>query len=208
MRSGKVTLAAVLLLAALTSRARAQVLTVDVGIPLGQTTLTVELPTAFVPESGYAGQVTPLGKQRDFLGTTVSAGDIILVNPTGGNDPSNWAAAVRFFNPLDPTGSLGLPATVSEAFFPANIVGGFAAFALFPKYNLLTATLRPQFDVGSEFLFGPLEGISGAESAIVTVVAYPAQAVPEPSALAFVGVAGVTGAAFLRRRRRRKRASA
>jgi uncharacterized repeat protein (TIGR01451 family) len=66
--------------------------------------------------------------------TTGQAGDIVLlIDSNGGTNPTNWAAVARFFNPGDPTGTNGLAATDSEAFFATNLGGGgFAGFQLFP----------------------------------------------------------------------------
>ena len=63
----------------------------------------------------------------------------------GGNDPSNWLADIRFFNPADPTGVLGLPATVTQAYFARD-----AGRVVLPRFScFLRSTLprRPQTGV-------------------------------------------------------------
>ena len=68
-------------------------------------------------------------------------GDLILLtDPAGGNNPTNWAAVVRFFNPADPTGTNGLAATESRAFFSTNFNGdGFAGLELFANTDFISA---------------------------------------------------------------------
>jgi hypothetical protein len=184
--------------------ASAQVLNTNVGIPIGS--LQPGTITVVVTEFGREGQVTPVAGQSAFAFTTAFPGDLILVNPTGGTAPSNWLADIRFFNPQDPTGTLGLAATETQAYYPADVAGGFAAFALFPTYNFVPADLVLQgFVLGSESLFGPVGGINAGQLGIITFLATPAAATPEPGSIALLASFGLTGAAFFARRRKNAR---
>ena len=66
---------------------------------------------------------------------TARAGDVVfLLDPAGGNSRTNWAAVVRFFNPSDPTGTLGMPATERQTFYQTNADPNyFAGFQSFPR---------------------------------------------------------------------------
>jgi uncharacterized repeat protein (TIGR03803 family) len=66
---------------------------------------------------------------------TALPGDVVfLLNANGGHNPTNWAAVVNFFNPGDPTGTIGLVATKYQTFFPANPTPNyFAGITLFPN---------------------------------------------------------------------------
>jgi uncharacterized repeat protein (TIGR01451 family) len=67
---------------------------------------------------------------------------VILLDPNGGTNTSNWGAVVRFFNPGDPTGTNGWAATHDRAFFPADVgAGGFANFKLFPTVTFFTGSI-------------------------------------------------------------------
>jgi uncharacterized repeat protein (TIGR01451 family) len=71
---------------------------------------------------------------------------VLLVDPNGGTNSTNWAAVARFFNPSDPTGTNGLPATYSQVFFPTNFSGN--SFRLFPDVSFIpegTATTNNGF---------------------------------------------------------------
>ena len=81
--------------------------------------------------NGTEGQVHLVGEAPIFPYTTTFPGDRVLVNSTGGNDPSNWLAVLRFFNPSDPTGSLGLPATEFQTYSPATSRGGLPRLRCF-----------------------------------------------------------------------------
>ena len=129
--------------------------------------------------------------------TSVFAGDIVfLADPNGGVDPSNWAAVLRFLNPNDPTGSLGLAATDEEAFFADNVgPGGFAGFSLFP--NAVTAYNSTPDEPVNNYLgflteFGPEGAISASQTA--DFIYGVKDAVPEPGtrALLALGMIGLT----------------
>jgi hypothetical protein len=145
---------------------------------------------------------------------TAQAGDIVfLANPGGGNNSSNWAAVLTFFNPSDPTGINALAATDYQTFSPANAgPGGFASFALFPNTVFLPEETNIEGVVTVEtnvagtistFVneFGPDGGILSGQLAIITYTASP-QSVPEPSTVALVGL-GVAGLAVGAWRRRK-----
>ena len=188
--------------------AGAQGPTNTVGVPLdpvgnpGGTTLTLV-------EFGYEGKVSSVGEPGVYPFTTTFPGDRVLVNSTGGNDPSNWLAVVRFFNPLDPTGNLGLSATETQGFFPSDVAGGFAKFSLFPKTNFVPSSIdRFGQVVGTDSLFGPVGGINARQLLIINFIALPAAtpaATPEPDSLALLIGLGASGAGFLARSRRRAR---
>jgi hypothetical protein len=195
--------------------AGAQVLNEDVGVPLGGS-WNPGTPTIIINEAGTEEQVTPIGDPAFFAPAGISSalpGDLIFTNGNnlgGGDAPSNWLADIRFFNPLDPTGILGLPATETEAFFPADLgTGGFASFQLMPNYNFV-----PGFSVnstgftgvlGTDLVFGPVGGIITGQEAIIIFSAYsgaPAASTPEPGGLALLFGVGAVGAGLLVRRRR------
>jgi hypothetical protein len=191
--------------------AGAQVPNEDVGVPLGGS-WNPGTPIIAFGEGGTEGQVTKVG-YPGLPFTTVFPGDLILTdknNPAEGNAPSNWLADIRFFNPLDPNGNLGLPATETEAFFPDDVgPGGFASFQLMPDFNYVPAAadlaLPGNPVIGSEEFFGPIGGINAGQSAIIVFSAYPAAqaaSTPEPGALALLFGVGVVGAGLLVRRRR------
>jgi len=112
-------------------------------------------------------------------------GDIVLLlNPTGGNNPTNWQAVVRFFNPADPTGSNHLAASESQAFIQPD----FSNFKLFTS-----VAFYPSIVAGSEITasfqeIGPMAGILAAQSDVVTItvansnadLSLSAIAAPEP----------------------------
>jgi uncharacterized repeat protein (TIGR03803 family) len=94
---------------------------------------------------------------------TAAPGDVVfLLTPDGGNDPTNWAAVVNFFNPSDPTGSAGLAATEVQTFFPSNPPPGyFAGIPLFSNvvYVPITAVI-PNFGIIAYYdEAGPAGGI-------------------------------------------------
>ena len=153
-----------------------------------------------VVESGAVFGTGPI--QEQFNGPipnstlTAEPGDlIVLANPNGGNNPTNWAAVVRFFNPSDPTGTNGLAATYSQAFFATNFGGsGFANFTLFPNTDFVTVntinTINGVTTIAfTDSIFGPVGSVvlAGQEDIIVWTVISPftdlslrASAAPEP----------------------------
>jgi hypothetical protein len=190
--------------------AGAQVLNTDVGIPLGSawnnygdSIITITIP-------GTEDQVTPIAVIGPGIenSATAYAGNLILTN--GGDAPSDWLADIRFFNPLDPTGALGLPATDDEALFPNDLgPGGFASLQLMPDFNYVPAAVNltdPGDPVsGIEEVFGPVGGINHGQLAFVDFLAYPgaqAASTPEPGGLALIFGVGIVGVGLLVRRRR------
>ena len=120
-------------------------------------------------KDGYVGSST-------FQTLTATPGDLILlIDAGGGNNPTNWAAVLRFFNPADPTGNNGLAATISQVFFATNYGGtGFAGFQLFPNTDFIPAitinTVNGITTVGGTFEeFGPA-GIFLAGQTVEVVV--------------------------------------
>jgi hypothetical protein len=140
----------------------------------------------------------------DGTAFTAVPGDLVfLASPTGGDAPANWAAVINFFNPTDPGGLLGLPATEDQAFFPANAgPGGFAAFQLFPNTVYLTNSvnnLSQEGLIGETFeVVGPAGSFTTGEFDYATLQASN-QPVPEPASFSLLTIAGVS---LLARRRR------
>ncbi|HEY3855545.1 MAG TPA: DUF11 domain-containing protein [Verrucomicrobiae bacterium] len=103
-------------------------------------------------------------------------GDLVLLNGTNGGNKNiaNWASMMRFFNPADPDGTLGLPATESEAFFPSSVAGGvgFTNFSLFPNtFFAFENTGSPSDEpVGSITEFGPAGFIIPGQTAIILYI--------------------------------------
>jgi hypothetical protein len=201
---GIVELALAILVAARLSGA--QVLNIDVGVPLGGS-WNPGTPIVIIKEEGTENSVTPIGDPAFFSPAGISTaipGDIIFTNgnnPGGGDAPSNWLADLRFFNPLDPTGILGLPATETEAFFPADLgPGGFDSFQLMPEYNFLQASPGFTEVVGGEVVFGPAGGILPGQQADIVLVAFPgspAAGTPEPGGMALLFGVGIVGVGLL-----------
>jgi len=94
---------------------------------------------------------------------TALPGDVVfLLNPNGGNNRTNWAAVVNFFNPNDPNGSQGLVATEYQTFFPANPGPNyFAGIPLFPNvvYVPITTTVTNVGIIAFYDETGPIDGI-------------------------------------------------
>jgi uncharacterized repeat protein (TIGR01451 family) len=108
--------------------------------------------------------------------TNGQPGDIVLlVNPNGTIDSTNWAAVVRFFNPGDPTGTNGLPATYSQVFFPTNFSSN--SFRLFPVVSFIPeGTVTTNNGVKSVLAnyaeFGPADAIiAGQENVDILTIA-------------------------------------
>ncbi|HEV2691761.1 MAG TPA: choice-of-anchor tandem repeat GloVer-containing protein, partial [Verrucomicrobiae bacterium] len=154
----------------------------------------VIVTSAFVYNSG---PITG-GALEVFTNLTDIPGDVVLLkDPDGGNDPTNWAAVARFFNPADPTGTNNLAATDSQAFFANNYNGaGFAGFQLFPNTSFQPASsvisVSNSFEITSTYtVFGPSGAIIPGQSAlnVLTLINYypdlilTASAAPEPVAV-------------------------
>jgi hypothetical protein len=105
----------------------------------------------FGDESGY-NDTSPTG----------IPGDIVFLNNTESQSPANWYGVISFFNPADPTGSQGLPATEMEAYFPDDLgPAGFAGFSLLPDdyYLAPPAAVYTPGTMGSFFdTSGPYAG--------------------------------------------------
>jgi hypothetical protein len=109
-------------------------------------------------------------------GTNGQPGDIVLlVNPNGGTNSTNWAAVARFFNPSDPIGTNGLPATYSQVFFPTNFSSN--SFRLFPDASFIpegtVTTNNGVTSIVTDYVeFGPADAIeSGQENIDVLTIA-------------------------------------
>ena len=183
-----------------------QGLTGDVGLPLPGSLSTANGPLVIIDDVGQEGVVKPLLYETltfNSFPLSVSAGDIVfLANASGGDDPSNWAAVLRLFNPDDPTGQEDLPATESIAYFP-DVPGGFGSFQLFPNYNFQyggDGTVgRPRIPyqyTSLQVTFGPNEGVLPGQTADILYSA----ASPEPGTLSLLVLGGTMFALKIRRR--------
>jgi uncharacterized repeat protein (TIGR01451 family) len=126
--------------------------------PGGQTVITESIL--------FSGAPKPIHVGAPYGATNGQPGDIVLlIDPNGGTNISNWAAVARFFNSADPTGTNSLPATNSQAFFASDFVSsGFANFRLLPVVAYIPVgtattnngviTIAAQSDE-----FGPVNGI-------------------------------------------------
>jgi uncharacterized repeat protein (TIGR01451 family) len=109
------------------------------------------------------GAASPIQVGGNFHTTNCQPGDIVLLTDTNNyTNPTNWAAVARFFNPGDPTGTNGLPATYSQVFFPTNFSSN--SFRLFPDVSFIpegTATTNNGFTsiVTTYNEYGPADAI-------------------------------------------------
>jgi len=119
----------------------------------------------------FGGDAQPFQESVDgsfSTANTVVAGDIVvLIDPSGGNNPTNWAGVMEFFNPGDPTGTIGLAATEQQVFLPANVgPGGFASFALFPNVDYVPASSISIQQIDAVYTeYGPAGGILAGQTA-------------------------------------------
>jgi len=124
---------------------------------------------------------------------TALAGDVVfLKNANNGDNPTNWAAVLRFVNPADPTGTNGLLATEYETYFQTNAAPDyFAGFVLLPNaiFVPITQTNADGSIAGVAVDFGPVGDILGGQEAILDYTAaiqpgadlsLSASAAPEP----------------------------
>ena len=116
--------------------------------------------TIVVGYNVYSARPAPVSGSSIFNITSTAAGDIVMLrDPAGSNDPSNWVAVFRFLNLDDPTGALGLSANEVEGFDASNVgPGGFTGFRLFPNTVYLADTERPP---SSHFTFASELGTGG-----------------------------------------------
>jgi uncharacterized repeat protein (TIGR01451 family) len=107
--------------------------------------------------------------------TTVLAGDVVFLrNPINGNNPTNWAAVLRFINPADPTGTNGLAATEYETYFQTNASpNSFAGFSLLPNVDYLpiASTNADGSITADAVVFGPVGAIISGQEAIIVYTA-------------------------------------
>jgi uncharacterized repeat protein (TIGR01451 family) len=175
-----------------TATAIAGILAAVPGIPLDWTDPGGAL---IVTDAGDGFGVQPVQFNLDTNDTAIPGDVVMLIDPSGGISPTNWEAVINFFNPVDPTGAQGLPATESQTFFGGNVPNGFANFALFPNTVYLT---NASIVAGSSALattsqFGPIGGIPPGQFDIniYTAIVQPtnselslsASALPSPATL-------------------------
>lgn len=150
--------------------------------PIPGTPITWNNPGGSVVVVSYGGEAgTPVsiatryGKSNKL--TNAFPGDVVTVlDPNGGLNPTNWGAVVRFFNPSDPAGTIGLPATDYETYLAAsNGSNSFASFHLLPDvfYFAQSATLTLADIVTDGVVnatvieFGPEAGIFAGQEGII-----------------------------------------
>jgi uncharacterized repeat protein (TIGR01451 family) len=127
---------------------------------------------------------------------TVLAGDVVFLrNPINGNNPTNWAAVLRFFNPGDPTGTNGLAATEYETYFQTNPgPNTFAGFSLLPNVDYLPiASTNADGSISADAVVnGPVGAILLGQQAIMD---YTASIQPSAGAQ-FAGIPGTPTASW------------
>lgn len=176
--------------------------------------------TVVIPYRASSAQPAPFSSSDTVDAvTTAAAGDVVILSdPAGTDDPSNWAAVFRFLNPNDPTGADGLLADDVEGFDTSNVgSGGFANFKLFPNTIYLADVASG--DTGRAGMYEELglggNGILPGQTAIfyytVDVTGSGGTgpgggSVPEPSTFLLIGLGG--GALIAGRLRRYGRARA
>ena len=168
-------------------RAQAQPIANVPGTPLGSE-WNPGGPVVTASEAVYFGTATdflggPAPGSNLHLATSGIPGDLVLLKEeNGGNAVSNWLAVVRFFNPADPTGTLGLDATKDEAFLAADAgPNGFSGFSLLPNADFIPAVTPVNGAyIESYDEFGPNGGILPGQLMIMIVGVYP---VPEPAGM-------------------------
>jgi uncharacterized repeat protein (TIGR01451 family) len=161
------------------------------SIPANNTAIVVTTVNDAFPGTPIAGWTNP-GGQHVITGSIILVGApspiqvsnatncqpgdlVLLVDPNGGTNASNWAAVVRFFNPGDPTGTNGLPATYSQVFFPTNFSSN--SFRLFPDVSFIpegtTTTNNGVTSIVTDYVeFGPADAIlAGQENTGVLTIA-------------------------------------
>lgn len=137
---------------------------------------------------------------------TIPGDVVLLTNPNGGTNTSNWAAVVSFFNPADPTGTNNLAAIDDQAFFPVNGSNSFLNFLLLPNtlYIPEGTTNADGSIIATYTEFGPVAGILAGQQAIFSTIAYPyASPVPEPGTVGLMGLGSAALALGVWRRRKR-----
>jgi hypothetical protein len=125
-----------------------------------------------IPEGGGIG-VQPIST---FNGSfTAIPGDVVMIiDPNGGANRTNWQAVVNFFNPSDPTGTNGLAATEYQTFFPATASSSyFAGIPLFTNvaYCVPSATNADGSITTDCIEYGPDGGILSGQEALFLLTA-------------------------------------
>jgi len=139
--------------------------------------------TIVVPIGGGIGVQSVTNAILFSANATVLAGDVVFLrNPINGNNPTNWAAVLRFFNPGDPTGTNGLAATEYETYFQTNASPNtFTGFSLLPNvdYVPIASTNADGSITADAVVFGPVGAILSGQEAIIV---YTASIQPSPGA--------------------------
>lgn len=140
------------------------------GTPIAWTNEGSSFYTTFSEASGGPPKPIETGTPEN-LASIGQPGDIVLLSDTNDyTNPTNWAAVARFFNPSDPTGTNGLPATFSQAFFPTNFgSSNFSNFKLFPEVSFIsdgTETITNDVTniVTTYVQFGPIDSVSAGQA--------------------------------------------
>jgi hypothetical protein len=123
--------------------------------------------------------------EPDYANTAVPGDLVFLIDPTGGDGTSNWAAVAQFTNPDDPDGQLGLAATEDQTFYPAEFgPSGFSDFSLLPNVDYLVSGAISSEAQVSFVEVGPGAGDILAGQVFIEVVTI---VVPEPGAVKLLG---------------------
>jgi hypothetical protein len=147
--------------------------------------------TVIIGYTAVSAQPALISDSNIFGITSSVAGDIVmLIDPAGSNDPSNFSAVFRFLNPSDPTGTKGLAADEVEGFDTSNVgPGGFASFSLLPNVLFLAdAPTGPGRHDAVASEFGPDGGILAGQLGTI-IYDIDVTGVPEPGTLALAGIA-------------------
>jgi len=130
---------------------------------------------SIIVEIGGGIGVQPIINVLFSANATAFAGDIVfLINANNGNNPTNWAAVLRFINPGDPTGTNGLAATEYETYFQTNAGPNyFAGFSLLPNVDYLpiASTNADGSITADAVVFGPVGAIIAGQEAIMEYTA-------------------------------------
>jgi uncharacterized repeat protein (TIGR01451 family) len=138
--------------------------------------------TVFISEGGGIG-AQPLTNGSGPLPVT-SGSVVLLIDPNGGTNISNWKAVVDFYNPNDPTGAQGLVATNYITFFQSNAGPGYFAYTVLMSNVAYVpiATTNADGSVTAHIdVFGPVGGILAGQEAVITLTAAVQPSVGPPS---------------------------
>jgi len=138
------------------------------GTPLTSNWNSGANPVSLFEGGGIGVQPLFLPFYPNSYSFTAMPGDVVfLLNAQGGNNRTNWAAVVNFFNPSDPNGAQGLAATEYQTYFPTNPSPGyFATVPLFP-HVVYVPIARTVTNVGVIAYYdetGPVGGILSGQT--------------------------------------------